>query len=78
MYAASVVAGNVAGVETARLNALTAAYLLSRVLYTFVYVHLQENAKVAVLRPFVWLAGIFLIMTLFVSAGQAGQAGGLN
>ncbi|KAK4137791.1 hypothetical protein BT67DRAFT_415526 [Trichocladium antarcticum] len=73
LYAASVVAGNVAGVATGRLNALTAAYLLSRALYNLVYVHLQENARVAVLRPLVWLAGIGLIMGTFVLAGLEGN-----
>jgi uncharacterized MAPEG superfamily protein len=71
LYAASVVAGNVAGVSTARLNKLTLAYVLSRVVYNYTYVALQDNARMAGLRPLVWMAGIGIIFTLFVSAGKA-------
>ncbi len=64
------VAGNVAGVATERLNKLTAAYLASRALYIYVYVALQDNARLAALRPFVWMGGIATIMSLFVAAGK--------
>jgi uncharacterized MAPEG superfamily protein len=88
------VAGNAAGVATDRLNQLTLAYLLSRAVYVYTYVVLQDNARMAGLRPFVceysfkfcllsvwvrngWLtllvglAGIAVMMTIFVAAGNA-------
>ncbi|KAK3905586.1 hypothetical protein C8A05DRAFT_30588 [Staphylotrichum tortipilum] len=71
LYAAAVVAGNVAGVATERINKLTAAYIASRILYIYVYVALQDNARLAALRPFVWLGGITTLMSLFVAAGNA-------
>ncbi|KAG7290677.1 hypothetical protein NEMBOFW57_000680 [Staphylotrichum longicolle] len=71
LYAAAVVAANAARVPAGRLNKLTLAYVLSRVVYNYVYVALQDNARMASVRPFVWMAGIGIIMTLFVSAGKA-------
>lgn len=64
-------AANAARVPAGRLNKLTLAYVLSRVVYNYVYVALQDNARMASVRPFVWMAGIGIIMTLFVSAGKA-------
>jgi uncharacterized MAPEG superfamily protein len=65
------VAGNVAGVATERINKLTLAYVLSRVVYNFIYVSLQDNARFANLRPLAWGTGITIIMMLFVAAGKA-------
>ncbi|KAK4123529.1 hypothetical protein N657DRAFT_412900 [Parathielavia appendiculata] len=71
LYAAGVVAGNVAGVAAERMNQLTLGYLLSRVVYSYIYVVLQDNSRFAGLRSLVWMAGAGLIMALFVAAGQA-------
>ncbi|KAK4044740.1 hypothetical protein C8A01DRAFT_42642 [Parachaetomium inaequale] len=71
LYAAAVVAGNAAGVAAERLNQLTLAYLLSRAVYVYTYVVLQDNARMAGLRPLVWGAGITAMMMLFVAAGKA-------
>jgi uncharacterized MAPEG superfamily protein len=71
LYAAAVVAGNVAGVATERMNQLTLGYLLSRVVYIYTYVRLQDNARLAPLRPLVWLAGVGIVTTLYVLAGKA-------
>ncbi|KAL2201177.1 hypothetical protein P885DRAFT_73526 [Corynascus similis CBS 632.67] len=71
LYAAAVVAGNVARLPAARLNKLTLAYLVSRIVYNYVYVVLQDNARMAGLRPLVWMAGLGIIMSLFVNAGMA-------
>ncbi|KAL2181539.1 uncharacterized protein P884DRAFT_326227 [Thermothelomyces heterothallicus CBS 202.75] len=70
LYAAAVVAGNAAGLPTERMNKLTLAYLASRAAYNYVYVVLQDNARMAGLRSLAWLVGIVIIMTLFVSAGM--------
>ncbi|KAL2136136.1 hypothetical protein VTI74DRAFT_5359 [Chaetomium olivicolor] len=71
LYAAAVVAGNVAGVAAGRMNKLTMIYVASRVVYNYVYVVLQDNDRLAALRPLVWLTGIAVIMMLFVAAGKA-------
>ena len=71
LYAAGVVAGNAAGVPTQRMNTLALTYVASRVLYNYVYVVLQDNSRLAVLRPLVWGVGITVIMMLFVAAGKA-------
>ena len=64
-------AGNAAGVPTQRMNTLALTYVASRVLYNYVYVVLQDNSRLAVLRPLVWGVGITVIMMLFVAAGKA-------
>ena len=61
-------AGNVSGTPAQRLNVLTLAYVASRALYNYVYVAAQDNARVAPVRPLVWLVGMGVIMTLFVGA----------
>ncbi|KAJ4304298.1 hypothetical protein N0V88_001911 [Collariella sp. IMI 366227] len=71
LYAAAVVAGNVSGMSVARLNQLSILYIMSRVVYNYVYVSLQDNAKLAGLRPLVWGVGIAVIMGLFIGAGKA-------
>ncbi|KAK4195561.1 hypothetical protein QBC40DRAFT_236196 [Triangularia verruculosa] len=70
LYAASVVAANASGaVPLSKLNTLTLGYVASRAAYNFVYVVVQDNKKLAGIRPLVWAAGIFIIMNLFVSSG---------
>lgn len=74
LYAAAVVAANVARVPNARLNKLTGLYLLSRALYVYTYVVLQDNARAALLRVGVWFGGVGLIMALFTAAHKAVNA----
>ena len=64
-------AGNAARVPTERMNKLALTYVASRALYNYVYVILQDNSRLAVLRPLVWGVGITVIMMLFVAAGKA-------
>ncbi|KAJ3478839.1 hypothetical protein NLG97_g8469 [Lecanicillium saksenae] len=70
LYAAAVVAANVAGVDTTSLNRITIGYVLSRFAYVFTYVNLGANRKTAPVRSGVWMAGIAAIMTLFIKAGN--------
>ncbi|OAA67498.1 Membrane associated eicosanoid/glutathione metabolism-like domain protein [Cordyceps fumosorosea ARSEF 2679] len=70
LYAAGVVAANVAGVETALLNRLTLGYVLSRFAFVFVYVQLGGNRKTAPVRSLTWFAGIATIVALFIKAGN--------
>ncbi|KAI1506225.1 hypothetical protein F5X99DRAFT_404272 [Biscogniauxia marginata] len=69
LYAAAVVAGNTAGLPKQTLNALSAGYIASRLVYTWVYIWGQNNRKLAGARTLVWGVGVGFIMTLFVKAG---------
>ncbi|KAK3357306.1 hypothetical protein B0T25DRAFT_538820 [Lasiosphaeria hispida] len=69
LYAAGVVAANVAQVETEAVNKLALTYLVSRAVYNFVYVHLQDNKRMAPIRSLVWLVSLYAIFALFVKAG---------
>jgi uncharacterized MAPEG superfamily protein len=71
LYAAAVVAGNAAGLPVQRLNALALAYLVSRVVYNYVYVVVLDNARLAALRAAIWVSGIGIIFGFFVSAAWA-------
>ncbi|KAI1179877.1 hypothetical protein F4777DRAFT_532315 [Nemania sp. FL0916] len=71
LFAAAVVAGNNAGLSPLVLNGLSAGYVLSRVLYNYVYIFLGGNRAQAGLRTPVWFVGIGCLMTLFVKAGLA-------
>ncbi|KAK0722572.1 hypothetical protein B0T26DRAFT_851506 [Lasiosphaeria miniovina] len=70
LYAAGIVAANASGaVPTATLNALALGYLVSRAIYNYIYVFMQDNARAAPLRSLVWLAGLVVIFSLFLKAG---------
>ncbi|KAI6086633.1 hypothetical protein F4821DRAFT_126988 [Hypoxylon rubiginosum] len=71
LYAASVTAGNAAGVSANTMNTLSLGYLASRVLYTWVYIWGQENRKITPLRTIVWGVGIGLCMTMFIAASRS-------
>ncbi|KAK4456047.1 hypothetical protein QBC34DRAFT_388738 [Podospora aff. communis PSN243] len=71
LYAAGVVAANVAGVPKNTLNAMTLGYVASRVVYNWVYVFAQDNSRVAPLRSLVWFVGVGLLGGLWVKAGNA-------
>jgi uncharacterized MAPEG superfamily protein len=70
IYAAGVVAANVAGVPKDTLNVMTLGYVASRVVYNWVYVFAQDNSRVAPLRSLVWLVGVGLLTGLWVKAGN--------
>ena len=70
LYAAAVVAGNTSGLPASTMNTLTVAYIASRCLFTLTYIWLQEDRRFAYLRSLSWLAGIVLIMTMFVKSGS--------
>ncbi|CAJ2511197.1 Uu.00g068220.m01.CDS01 [Anthostomella pinea] len=69
LFAAAVVAGNSAGLPTATLNALSVGYIANRVVYTWYYIWISSNRRMASYRPLVWSVGVACIMTLFVKAG---------
>ncbi|RSH88993.1 hypothetical protein EHS25_002655 [Saitozyma podzolica] len=68
-FAAAVVAGNVAGLPKATLNSLAATYLVSRIVFTYLYVN-GTTAAWGHARSLSWLAGIISCCTLFVRAGN--------
>ncbi|KAK0711307.1 hypothetical protein B0H67DRAFT_584941 [Lasiosphaeris hirsuta] len=69
LYAAAVIAANAAKVETEAVNKLALLYLVSRAAYNFVYIHLQDNKRLAPIRSLVWLVSLYAIFALFVKAG---------
>ncbi|OIW33533.1 hypothetical protein CONLIGDRAFT_711423 [Coniochaeta ligniaria NRRL 30616] len=74
LYAAAVVAAKVAGVETGAINSLAVAYLASRAVYNYLYVIAQDDAGRASYRSVAWCVGIGIVFTLFIKAGNAGNA----
>ncbi|KAK2624379.1 hypothetical protein QTJ16_006329 [Diplocarpon rosae] len=69
LFAAAVVAGNVAGLPAQTLNTLTGAYIASRVLYNYIYVTNTSDAA-ANLRGVVFVSGVGLVWTLFIKSGN--------
>ncbi|KAL9076179.1 MAG: hypothetical protein Q9161_001226 [Pseudevernia consocians] len=70
IFAAGVVAGNVAALDPAYLNALSMAYIASRVAYNLVYIN-NTTLAVANVRSVVYISSSVLIFTMFLSAGNA-------
>ncbi|KAL8290328.1 hypothetical protein RQP46_002586 [Phenoliferia psychrophenolica] len=66
LFAASIVAGNVAQLPIATLNAFAGVYLGTRVLYIN-----TTSESVASLRSLAWLGGIGTMFTLFIKSGKA-------
>ncbi|KAI1750136.1 hypothetical protein F4782DRAFT_510080 [Xylaria castorea] len=71
LFAAAIVAGNSAGLSNTAMNSLSVTYILSRIVYNWVYIFLGANRKMAGLRTPVWFVGIGSALTLFVKAGLA-------
>ncbi|ETS63652.1 hypothetical protein PaG_01954 [Moesziomyces aphidis] len=68
LFAAAVVAANVAKVPNSELNTLTAFYLASRVVFNLLYIFVTQETT-ASLRSASYLAGVGTIFTLFIKAG---------
>ncbi|KAB8297771.1 hypothetical protein EYC80_001572 [Monilinia laxa] len=69
LFASAVVAGNVAGISHSTLNALTGGYLISRVVYNFIYIN-NESQRAAATRSLAFIVGIGHIFTLFIMSGN--------
>jgi uncharacterized MAPEG superfamily protein len=69
LFAAAVVAGNMAQLDHTWLNVLSFGYVISRVIYNIVYVH-NTTAALAATRTMVFTSGAGMIWTLFIMAGN--------
>ena len=68
-FAAAVVAGNMAGLSKTVVNCLSVGYLLSRGLYSWLYV-VGDTKTMAIARTGVFFSGQGLIWALFIMAGN--------
>ena len=69
LFAAAVVAGNVAGLSPRVLNGLSLGYIVSRVVYTWVYIG-NETKMLANARLVTFFSGMAMVFTLFIKAGN--------
>ena len=69
LFAAAVVAGNVAHLDNIWLNTLSVGYVVSRVVYNLIYINNTTDA-LASIRTLVFSTGMSMIMTLFVMAAN--------
>ncbi|KAK8139210.1 hypothetical protein PG984_002590 [Apiospora sp. TS-2023a] len=69
LFTGAVITSNIAGVPVSTINLLSLAYLGSRALYNFIYIHLQENRKYGPVRSVVWMASVGCWFTLYIQAG---------
>ncbi len=77
LFAAAVVAANVANVDNWWLNVLSMGYLASRAVYNVVYIN-NETKGAATMRSSVFMGGIAMIFTLFIKAGNQVRNGPAN
>jgi uncharacterized MAPEG superfamily protein len=74
LFAAAVTAGNSAGISAFTMNVLSISWLVSRAVYTYVYIWYQGTEKLALgqapLRFKVWTVGAIICMSMFVIAGS--------
>ncbi|KAF2218258.1 hypothetical protein BDZ85DRAFT_270720 [Elsinoe ampelina] len=69
LFAAALTIGNVAKLDNWTLNALSGAYLASRVVYNYLYISGTSEVK-ATARSGVYLTGIGIIFTFFIKSGN--------
>ena len=69
LFAAAVVAGNMARLDTSWLNVLSVGYVLSRVVYNLLYIN-NTTAVLARARSLVFVSGAVMVCTLFTMAGN--------
>lgn len=74
MFAASVVAANAAKLDVGVVNALSWGYIVSRGVYTYIYLN-NEGLPFSNVRSVVYVGGVALCMTMFVMAGNVLRLG---
>ncbi|GAA5870521.1 hypothetical protein JCM3774_003698 [Rhodotorula dairenensis] len=70
LYAAAIVAGNVARLGASHMNKIALGYLVSRFLYVVLYVR-TDHVKATPLRSLAYLTSVILSLGTFVRAGFA-------
>ena len=70
LFASAVVAGNLAGLSSQTMNLLSGGYLASRAVYNIIYIN-NSTQGAANTRSVAYLAGIGMIFTMFIKAGNA-------
>lgn len=69
LYAAAVILGNMAKLDSTYLNGFTVAYLASRVGYTYCYINIADRKK-SFARTGIWAVGMVLCLTTIVKAAN--------
>ena len=69
LFAAAVVAGNAAKLSPKLLNGLSLGYIVSRLVYTWIYIS-NETKVLATGRALAFFSGMGMIFTLFTKAGN--------
>lgn len=69
LFAAAVVAGNIARLDNTWLNGLSVGYVISRLVYNLVYIN-NTTPTLATTRTCVFISGMGMIWTLFILAGN--------
>ncbi|GAA5989783.1 hypothetical protein JCM10908_002319 [Rhodotorula pacifica] len=70
LYAAAIVAGNVARLSTSHMNKIALGYLVSRLIYVILYIR-TDQVKATPLRSVAYLTSVVLSLGTFVRAGLA-------
>ncbi|BGP58083.1 hypothetical protein JCM8202_006216 [Rhodotorula sphaerocarpa] len=70
LYAAAIVAGNVAGLPVRHMNKIAAGYIASRVVYVFLYSR-TDKEKATPLRSLAFITSVVLALGTFVRASFA-------
>ncbi|CAK3827527.1 hypothetical protein AC579_4558 [Lecanosticta acicola] len=68
-FAAAVVAGSAAKLDPAFLNSVTIGFLVSRVVYNWVYITGESTWK-AKMRGATYMSGMGMLFAIFISAGN--------
>lgn len=73
LFAAAIVAGNAAKLDPKLMNGLSITYLVSRLLYNYVYIN-NTTRRMALMRSAAFTSGLAIIFTIFIKAGAKMQA----
>jgi uncharacterized MAPEG superfamily protein len=68
-FATAVLAGNFAGLPVQTLNALSVGYILSRIVYNFVYINCT-TVEIPRMRSLLWVTGLAQIIMLYFMSGN--------
>ncbi|CAG8621996.1 9476_t:CDS:2, partial [Funneliformis mosseae] len=71
IFAAAVIVANMTGVPVSTVNFLSTSYVITRVIYNFIYMN-NESASVAGLRTLTWGVSIGISFTLYFLAARKG------